>query len=269
MRRIVGESGSGKSTLGRAMTRLLPNVEIRGTVGSVRFCGDDVLRCHPKRCRLRAIAVCRWCSRIRFPISIRRFASTGSWRRRAASWRSARRSAKVGGAFCSRSARRYARILRLYPHELSGGMRQRVLIGDGSGADPQILVAMSRDRARRTVSTGDPDAAPAQQRAHLAMLIITHDLGMVAELCDRSTSCMAARSSSGRRVHAVRRAAECLYAAFSRRHGVISKSGSRGAMSRSFGLRRKSFGGRSWLDGAANARRAVRRQPRAREKAGV
>jgi len=40
---IVGESGSGKSTLGRAMTRLLPNVEIAELSGSVKFCGDDVL----------------------------------------------------------------------------------------------------------------------------------------------------------------------------------------------------------------------------------
>ena len=38
---IVGESGSGKSTLLRAMTRLLPNVELAELSGSVRFCGSD------------------------------------------------------------------------------------------------------------------------------------------------------------------------------------------------------------------------------------
>ena len=48
---IVGESGSGKSTLGRAMTRLLPNVEIAELSGSVRFCGEDVLAMAPEAMR--------------------------------------------------------------------------------------------------------------------------------------------------------------------------------------------------------------------------
>ena len=48
---IVGESGSGKSTLGRAMTRLLPNVEIAELSGSVGFCGDDVLAMAPETMR--------------------------------------------------------------------------------------------------------------------------------------------------------------------------------------------------------------------------
>ena len=48
---IVGESGSGKSTLGRAMTRLLPNVELAELSGSVRFCGDDVLAMAPEAMR--------------------------------------------------------------------------------------------------------------------------------------------------------------------------------------------------------------------------
>ena len=186
---IVGESGSGKSTLGRAMTRLLPNVEIAELSGSVGSAAMTCWRWRRKRCaRCAAIAACRWCSRIRFPISIRRCASTGSWRRRcgiladrrAVQQKSAELLQQVG-------LDDSARILRLYPHELSGGMRQRVLIAMALAPDPQILVADEPTTALdATVQYQVIETLRRlNKERNLAMLIITHDLGMVAELCDQ------------------------------------------------------------------------------------
>ena len=56
-RELVGKSGSGKSTLGRAMTRLLPNVELAELSGSVGFCGDDVLAMASEAMRARCAAI--------------------------------------------------------------------------------------------------------------------------------------------------------------------------------------------------------------------
>jgi ABC-type dipeptide/oligopeptide/nickel transport system ATPase component len=80
-----------------------------------------------------------------------------------------------------------ARILRLYPHQLSGGMRQRVLIAMALAPEPQILVADEPTTALdatvqyQVIQT----LRRLNQERGLAMLIITHDLGMVAELCDQ------------------------------------------------------------------------------------
>jgi len=80
-----------------------------------------------------------------------------------------------------------ARILRLYPHELSGGMRQRVMIAMALAPDPQMLVADEPTTALD--ATVQYQVIQMLRRLNnernLAMLIITHDLGMVAELCDQ------------------------------------------------------------------------------------
>src|SRR5438445_9986632 len=79
-----------------------------------------------------------------------------------------------------------ARILRLYPHELSGGMRQRVLIAMALAPEPQILVADEPTTALdATVQYQVIKTLRAlNKRRNLAMLVITHDLGLIAELCD-------------------------------------------------------------------------------------
>ena len=186
---IVGESGSGKSTLGRAMTRLLPNVELAELSGAVRFCGEDVLAMAPEA--LRALRRHRGFSMVfQDPLSylnptlrverqleeaLRHLPARGAQRQR-----SQELLEQVGLADT-------ARVLRLYPHELSGGMRQRVLIAMALAPDPQVLVADEPTTALdatvqyQVIQT----LRRLNQERGLAMLVITHDLGMVAELCDR------------------------------------------------------------------------------------
>jgi ABC-type dipeptide/oligopeptide/nickel transport system ATPase component len=186
---IVGESGSGKSTLGRAMMRLLPNVEIAELSGSVKFCGEDVFAMSPDT--MRALRRHRGLSMVfQDPLSYlnptlridRQMAE--SLRHltdgRAMQEKSVELLQQVGLADAER-------VLRLYPHELSGGMRQRVLIAMALAPDPQILVADEPTTALdatvqyQVIQT----LRRLNKERNLAMLIITHDLGMVAELCDQ------------------------------------------------------------------------------------
>jgi len=186
---IVGESGSGKSTLARAMTRLLPNVEIAELSGAVRFCGEDVLAMAPET--IGALRRHRGMSMVfQDPLSylnptlridrqiaeaLRHLPDRPSVRQK-----SVELLRQVG-------LDDTARILRFYPHELSGGMRQRVLIAMALAPDPQILIADEPTTALdatvqyQVIQT----LRRLNKERNLAMVIITHDLGMVAELCDQ------------------------------------------------------------------------------------
>jgi len=186
---IVGESGSGKSTLGRAMTRLLPNVEIAELSGSVQFSGIDVLAMSPEA--MRALRRHRGMTMV-FQDPLTYLNPTLRVDRQLAE---ALRLLPDQQSVRERSAELLrqvglddtARVLRLYPHELSGGMRQRVLIAMALAPDPKVLIADEPTTALdATVQYQVIQTLRRLNRERgLAMLIITHDLGMVAELCDR------------------------------------------------------------------------------------
>jgi len=185
---IVGESGSGKSTLGRAMTRLMPNVEIAELSGAIRFCGEDVLAMESDA--MRALRRHRGFSMVfQDPLSYlnptmridKQMAEAlrHSSDRQTVRGKSEELLRQVGLGDTTR-------ILNLYPHELSGGMRQRVMIAMALAPDPQVLIADEPTTALD--ATVQYQVIQMLRRLNkerdLAMVIITHDLGMVAELCD-------------------------------------------------------------------------------------
>ncbi len=79
------------------------------------------------------------------------------------------------------------RVARLYPHEISGGMAQRVLIAGAMSGDPRLLVADEPTTALDVTVQAEVLALLRRLRDErgLGVLLVTHNLGVVADLCDR------------------------------------------------------------------------------------
>jgi peptide/nickel transport system ATP-binding protein len=180
---VVGESGSGKSTLANAMMGLLPE-------NAVKEKGDIILKGNvidPVALRGRSLAMVFQdpmnalhpvmtigtqmvdAQRARFPKQ-----STGALRKRAAEM-----LAKVGIADPEKR-------LGAYPHEFSGGMRQRVMIAMALLVEPDLLVADEPTTALDATIEAQIGELFRVSRDTLdgATLFVSHSLGLVSELCD-------------------------------------------------------------------------------------
>ena len=186
---IVGESGSGKSTMARAVTRLMPNVNIEELSGRLAFEGRDILAMDDGD--LRALRRGRGFSMIfQDPLGyLNPTQRIGRQIHEALSRDAGRGSDKtrVLTLLDEVGLPDPANLARRYPHELSGGMRQRVMIAIALASDPQLLFADEPTTALD--ATVQLQVLQTLYRLHkernMAMAIITHDLGVVAELCDR------------------------------------------------------------------------------------
>jgi len=189
---LVGESGSGKSTVANAILRLLP-YRLRSILsGRVLFDGTDLLGLG--EAALRSIRGKRIAMIPQDPVSsLNPLFTIGS--------QIAEALPRDAGAGRSRKARRAAVIellrrvridspeLRVgqYPHELSGGMRQRVVGAIAMAGAPELLIADEPTTALdTTVQAQYLDLLAELKRAtSMSMLFITHDLGVVARMADR------------------------------------------------------------------------------------
>ncbi len=184
---VVGESGCGKTMLSRAILQLLPRRARLG--GRVLFEGDDLARLRPaalRRLRGPALAVV-----FQDPMSsLNPVLTIGTQ-----IGETLREHLGLGeGAIARRSAELLAAVgipapeqrLRQYPHQLSGGMRQRVAIAIALSCEPRLLIADEPTTALDvTVQAQILDLlAREQRRRHMAMILITHDLGVVAGRTD-------------------------------------------------------------------------------------
>ncbi|MBX0329798.1 ABC transporter ATP-binding protein [Oscillochloris sp. ZM17-4] len=184
---IVGESGCGKTTAMLSLLRLLPAAG-RVVAGEVLFAGDDLLRLTPAELRER-----RWRDlSIVFQGAMNALnpvRSVGDQIREAILAHMPWPRDKVGA--------RVSELLELvgipawraaqFPHQYSGGMRQRAMIAMALACNPQLVVADEPTTALDVmVQAQIIDLLDRLRRdLDLAMIIVTHDLGVVAEACQQ------------------------------------------------------------------------------------
>jgi oligopeptide/dipeptide ABC transporter ATP-binding protein len=185
---LVGESGSGKSMTARAVARLLPDGARTG--GAIRFAGADVtaLTGGGLRAYRGEVAMIFQDPRVHInPVrSIGDFLCEVLRTNRGVSRAHARRQAVAGLADVGIDDGQ--RRLGQYPHELSGGLLQRVMIAAVLLTEPRLVLADEPTTALDVTTQAEVMAILDELRHErgLAMLFITHDLDLAAAVCDRT-----------------------------------------------------------------------------------
>jgi len=186
---IVGESGCGKSVTALSIMGLVPQPPGRIAGGEVLFEGEDLLRAPPRR--LRDLRGDQLSMIFQEPMSSLNPAFPAGeqvaevlLRHRAVS----KNEAKDQAVEMLRRVRIPSPEIRArdYPHQLSGGMRQRVMIAMALACNPKLLIADEPTTALDVTIQAQILELMRALRAELgtAIILITHDLGVVAELAD-------------------------------------------------------------------------------------
>ncbi|MET0819915.1 MAG: dipeptide/oligopeptide/nickel ABC transporter permease/ATP-binding protein [Aeromicrobium sp.] len=186
---LVGESGCGKTALATAIMGLVRGGG-RVVSGSIRFGDDELVGADEATLRSFRGGRMGWISQDpvssldpRFTIGsqVAEVVSTHSDLSRADAWAHAVRL--LGRVRLPNPAD----LARAYPHELSGGMAQRVGIACAIAAEPQLLIADEPTTALDvTVQAEILDLLRELQADGMAVILVTHDWGVLAELCDRA-----------------------------------------------------------------------------------
>jgi peptide/nickel transport system ATP-binding protein len=188
---IVGESGAGKSTVAKAILGIIPS-QVKITGGRIEFEGRDLLSLTTDEMRPllgRDIALVpqdpstalnpsrRIDAQMTDGLRLKRKLLPGEARLRA---RTLLEEVQIHDP---------ERVLNSYPHQLSGGMRQRVLIAAAFGLEPKLVIADEPTTALDvTVQKQILRLIRALQERHgTSVLFVSHDLGVVAKICDRVT----------------------------------------------------------------------------------
>ena len=188
---LVGESGAGKSTIAKAILGILPPA-IRITSGEILFEGTDLLTQSPARLRellgLR-IALIPQDPQTSLNPSRRVGDQLMDGLRLRAGMEKQKAVSKAVSLLNDVHIREPGRVMACYPHELSGGMRQRVLIAQAFSLNPHVIIADEPTTALDvTVQKQVLRLIRDMQREHrTTLLFVTHDLGVVAQICDRMT----------------------------------------------------------------------------------
>jgi len=196
---IVGESGCGKTVTSKSIMRLIPSPPGKITQGKILFEGEDLLQLSESR--MQQIRGNRIAMIFQEPMTALNPVFTVGWQ--------IEEALMLHQTSLSRRDRR-ARALEMlqkvgipspeqrideYPHQLSGGMRQRVMIAMALACNPDILVADEPTTALDVTIQAQVLRLMKQLQVDLgtAVILITHDLGVVAEVCDEVLVMYAAR----------------------------------------------------------------------------
>ena len=186
---MVGESGCGKSMTALSLLRILPRPPALPTTGEVIYCGRNLLEASEKE--MRAIRGAKIAMIFQDPMSALNPVYTignqlvetaglhlGLYGQ--AAWDRARASLEEVGIPAAEER------LSAYPHQLSGGLKQRVMIAMALICEPDILIADEPTTALDvTIQAQVLELIRSLQRKKgMALLLITHDMGVVAEMAD-------------------------------------------------------------------------------------
>ena len=187
---IVGESGCGKSVTALSILRLIPSETGRIASGSIRFEGEELTALSEeamKRLRGHRISMIfqEPMTSLNPVLTVGTQIAENVVRHLGVPWRAARdRACEMLDLVRIADARRR---LDEYPHQLSGGMRQRVMIAMALSCDPQVLIADEPTTALDvTIQAQILDLMlELKEKTGTAIVLITHDLGVVAETAQR------------------------------------------------------------------------------------
>jgi oligopeptide transport system ATP-binding protein len=187
---ILGESGSGKSVTAQAIMGILDSPPAFITGGEVRYCGQDIFRLSDEERR-----------RVRGPEISMVFQDALSALNPVfpVGWQIAEMFRKHRGMNKSDSLAQAVRLMqrvqipgaaqrvKAYPHQFSGGMRQRIMIAMAIALDPAVLIADEPTTALDVTVQAQimQLLADLQQERRMGLILITHDLGVVADVADR------------------------------------------------------------------------------------
>lgn len=184
---LVGETGAGKTTMAKSILRILPRPQAKIQSGSVCFKGQDLLQLDHKTMQeirgsdismifqdpMTALnPIVRVGDQIAEAIKIHEHVS----------YVESKKKTEEMLEMVGISAGRY----REYPHQFSGGMKQRVIIAMALACNPALILADEPTTALDvTIQAQILDMmSDLKTRNNTAMILITHDLGVVAEICD-------------------------------------------------------------------------------------
>ena len=186
---IVGESGSGKSVTTKSILRLGPsNCKIMG--GEILFRGEDILK--KNEAELREIRGGEIAMIFQDSLSALNPVYTVGNKmveliRRHTNMNKKEAKARVLELLTAVGITDPEKAMNSYPHELSGGMRQRVMIAMAMSSDPKILIADEPTTALDVTIQAQilHLLLELQKKNNMSIILITHDLGVVAETCDK------------------------------------------------------------------------------------
>lgn len=185
---VVGESGSGKSTLAMAVLRLLPE-NTAGVTGEVRFLGKELLKCGKEE--LKAL---RWKQlAVVFQKSMNGLSPVHKIGKQLEDIYRVHDSGADKKFIKDRILKLFemvnlsARVYGLYPHELSGGMLQRVAIAMSLLHEPPLVIFDEATTALDVVTQGQilNEVKRLTKEMDMTAMMITHDVSVVASACKR------------------------------------------------------------------------------------